>query len=335
MASRHECIPSTEVSPVEQPAQHSQSAQRSQRIDQRSQHVDQRSQRVECPSGTGHVVWIGPHEKELGWLHGRIAAYGRLTTLGAGSQAADRRPLEQVLQAGAHRLILACENRWDYPAGQWEWLRVHWPELPVAIATSSWWEGAGRTGVGHGGNPGLLIPWYRWWDAWWPWLEAESEEWFAPAGSGGWAVPMPPAAEAGVIIGFCGELLQGWRHSVTGGGLNLMSPQAIFQPGSDPWRGETPAIMRWCVIDDSSLSTVPHQDPLMQWSRLVQQCRELFPHSLIACAIQQPTWSSWQRLAAIGVEELLGGLETGQALSRMLHSHARLQGHAARQAGES
>ena len=100
------------------------------------------------------IGWIGHHRLALQWLQDRIRS--------AGFEIVD---FGKVEPRGVQRIIVEAPDRTSIDSQQWS----AFPEVPVAIATDNWWDGSGRTGLKEFGKP--LIPWFRWWESWIPWLQ--------------------------------------------------------------------------------------------------------------------------------------------------------------------
>jgi hypothetical protein len=95
------------------------------------------------------------------------------------------------------RIIIACQNRWDYPCWQLQQLAISFPEVPIALAIGDWWMGWRRTGIGHQQIlPHISLPWYRWWDGWIQWLDGALPTMFGPFPTERMAVAYQPECSA-------------------------------------------------------------------------------------------------------------------------------------------
>lgn len=262
--------------------------------------------------------WLGPRTGELGWLFSRMESRVAFAVV-ADTQTPDqlsRTELDEVFHSPVQRLVLACENRWDLPLRQLDYLRSVWPEVPVALATSGWWEGAERTGAGQASV--LRLPWYRWWDGWLPWLQGDASHWFSASPG----VPHLQLAfgdsgdhRAGRFANGCivcdhVELAQAW-HLAAG---SQSTPMTL----ADMRSLDSAESFGWILLDDSSLHTVAHRRGDAQWAAWVREVRRNYPTSRIVCAMNQPEWSVWRGAMEEGADELLGKPLLGEGLLRAI-----------------
>lgn len=122
------------------------------------------------------IGWCGPVGQGLGWLHEQLLAHAQVECL----PAVCARSVEVILPRASHlqRLIIACPDRLSLSPTAFDRLQNRLPAMPLAIATSDWWNGAERTGWRS--REYLLLPWYRWCDGWLPWLAGRPAELFDP-----------------------------------------------------------------------------------------------------------------------------------------------------------
>ncbi len=297
------------------------------------------------------VLWLGPTSNGLGWLHARISSF-RLSSLAvvevsastqgaiAGTSAEVAAQLRPLVEAGAERLIMACCNRLDYPQEAIEWLNVHAPELPLALATDTWWDGARRTGLG--GRTHLTLPWHRWWDGWCDWLDATSGDWFGPcvqpatlgmerrrvaAGVGG-RQGQEGTPSRGVVVANCRQTAEAWCMVArqTGGEAQWRSAAGwheAIQLGADFETRHSPkrySEIDWLLWDDSCLTTAGTADGLAQCLNFIEQARRAVPQARIFCACSLPRWADWEPMQRLGASELLTKPNTGRGLQRLLRN---------------
>lgn len=226
--------------------------------------------------GALRVLWIesGQHNPDSGlaWLHRRMQEFGaqrEITLIGhgwpsEGAQASlhDHQRLTEHINSGVERIVVACVNRLDYPAELIRILQQVCPEVPLAVAYDSWWDGRGRTGLPTPSH--LSLAWYRWWDGWVDWLQGSSPALFevAPAS---WPVlsSSSPAAigSHGIIVGNCRQTTDAWALAASSSGhtAECISWQQFQQQFPARWSHTLPL---WVLWDDTCLDTTPAQtDP--------------------------------------------------------------------------
>ena len=126
-----------------------------------------------------NVLWIGSDSKEYGWLLGRLRSCPDIAIdCKVGSWSDFQGKTEHKV---CHRIVVAAENRCDYPHAQLQELAGSHPEIPVALCLGDYWLGWKRTGAGHLQTLShSSIPWFRWWDGWRTWLTGQSSWMFGP-----------------------------------------------------------------------------------------------------------------------------------------------------------
>lgn len=239
------------------------------------------------------VTWIGPTDGEFSWLVERIQAC--LAAVGGvlhchGLQSPDGLSLyHRFALTQTDRLIVACRNRWDYPELDMRRLAAERCDVPLALATSDWWLGWNRTGVGHLQTlPHLSLPWYRWWDGWAAWLCGRHAEMYGPfpnlisgiRPASQMAVQVlctlnsgltekteslscqtdRSAAVPGLVLADCSITAQSWVSAVGGVAIRV---QDLFSKSQDHQAAALKQL-DWIIWDDSCLCT----------SRGVQQARQ-------------------------------------------------------------
>ncbi len=268
-----------------------------------------------------HVAWLGPRTAGLEVLHNRMleTPQALVTTLDlpAGGPLASHRMQELQLLRSA-RLVVACSTRIDYPWQSIGQLQQAFPEVPLALATDMWWDGAGRTGLARLRH--VTLPWHRWWDGWVDWLQGTTSAWFEPCPA---AVvlsagrPLAAGGLSGLIVADCGATGEAWRMAAESAGAEAMvlSSRAFRdrQPAATPQP-------QWILWDDSCLDTYARQDPVSQTSTWLQAARQRFPDASLCCGLTICRAEAWRQLALSGAAEWLSKPATGRGLARWLNS---------------
>lgn len=281
------------------------------------------------------IAWCGSSSEGLGWLKTRCTSLDHVATNESLSIAA----LDTICQKHPRRLILAVENRISYPIDEINHLQRTWPEVPWALAVGTWFDGSRRTGIGPQNH--LCLPWYRWWDAWKPWINGTNAESLNPWPRMTYNVESA-AAKAhhtdtpqttlgtlpGIIISSCKETGAGWKAALESSGHNsarrftveILSVQQfrskLGQATNDP-----PA---WILWDDTSSNTFAGAEGLCHVCLFFESIRKLYPHVLIIAATSMPRWSLWQAWMAAGADELLAKPIYGVQLSELAQHLNRL-----------
>jgi len=299
---------------------------------------------MDVEMGSGGLVWWGPAEGGLGWLRQRVRELCHSRSIGNRDfwqvEFDDSSGLFELVELGVHRIVVACECRWDYPQPAIQRLTTMFPDIPVAIAMSDWWLGWRRTGIGHGtAMPLVALPWFRWWDGWVPWFLGTAPGMLGPfpsniplmtevvlahgtdltlSGSDEKAArwnshhlkEVGPAMRV-LIVGGCLQAMQSWQD-VLGGkktttrlcgfGLSHPSAKSILD-------AEKPD---WVLWDDSRVTTVPGWPAAKEDGRTAAAVEELtclanrFPESRLLVAWTVPTWNVVRQLQEAGLRfELL------------------------------
>jgi hypothetical protein len=269
------------------------------------------------------VAWLGEKDDAFAWLRGRMRKYQshaidrvQLTDI-----SFDRDALRTQCDAGLDRIVFGCANRLAYPQAVLEWLAAEYPEIPLALAVDSYWDGWRRTGMGK--LPHVVLPWHRWWDGWVDWLEALTPEWFTtciePIRFDGRS-ELPPSTSSGAVIANCQHTAMAW--SLVGeqfGASVVQCPEILTQILCKRLDGlQAQSDLDWLLWDDSCL---PHalengrQAATLHW---IEQAKKWFPQTQIYCAFTNPRWHTWQELSLIGADELLSKPTTGRGLERLL-----------------
>lgn len=225
------------------------------------------------------VLWIesGQHTSKSGlaWLRQRmqdfqsaqrhVALIDHAWPPGSGlSSYRDRLRLTDRIDCGVERIVVACVNRLDYPVELIDFLQQTCPEIPLALASDSWWDGRRRTGLPTPGQ--LSLPWYRWWDGWVDWLEGRSPALFEAAPAA-WPVLSSQGAAAatgmrGLIVGNCRQTTAAWAlvANTAGHTSECISWQRFQQQFPTQWTRPLP---HWVLWDDTCLDTSAVQtDPM-------------------------------------------------------------------------
>lgn len=251
------------------------------------------------------VAWCGSARHGLSWLRSRVQTSCEL--VGAADQLS-RVSADELCNARPHRLIVACESRLDYPADLLLHLRQSWPEIPLAVATESWFEGSQRTGIGKVSHS--MHPWHRWWDAWQPWLceGGLQPEQFAPNST---------KQTKGLIVSNCIQTAQGWLRS--------SGAQAICLRCTELFCTDSPsqANIDWILWDDSSLETSRQTVAGERATQLesITGLRKQHPKALLIVASSMPRGSEFAELESLGIQEFLTKPSWGQSLRRLLANY--------------
>jgi hypothetical protein len=203
-----------------------------------------------------------------------------------------RQQLLERIDSGIERIVVASANRLDYPTELIELLQRICPEVPLAFACDSWWDGWRRTGLKSRHH--LSLAWYRWWDGWVDWLQGGTPQLYEPIPVEWSLLAEAPRArsltaqlplERGLIVGNCRQTLAAWSLAAATAGFSsdCISEQAYRQQvrvtptgesssavprrvgmGEDSCLDATPTAERratftpaWVLWDDSCLDTTP------------------------------------------------------------------------------
>ena len=264
------------------------------------------------------IAWCGSGSDGLGWLSERCGSLDELRqfdtlTIEAVDAACSQHP---------RRLILAVENRHDYPLETIQYLQRAWSEVPFAIALGSWFDGSRRTGIGATSH--LCLPWYRWWDGWFSWLSSSSSSQNLSAES---LSPETEHSASGIIICDCQQTAAGWREALGTNSAVQMMTAAAFQK----WLRQVGAIeqspsdenaseLSWILWDDTCLNTFIGSECLGGVCSLFTRIRDQFPNIAILAAASAPRWDEWQQWSASGADELIAKPSCRISLHEILSS---------------
>lgn len=179
-----------------------------------------------------------------------------------------RQLLLERIDCGIERVVIASVNRLDYPVELIELLQHLCPEVPLALACGSWWDGWRRTGLKSRNH--LSLPWYRWWDGWVDWLQGRTPQLYEPAPVD-WGLLADAASVRllaahlpqvpGLIIGNCRQTLAAWSLAATAAGYSAdcISEQAYQQlVQTSPTAESSSAVpRRICIGDEYCLDAKP------------------------------------------------------------------------------
>lgn len=291
-------------------------------------------------------AWLGPVNGGLAWLFQRLAnpvPYPAPLTVDRYPQSdtpqSDLAELQRLSQhGGLDRIILACSTRLEYPWREIEFLQRDCPDIPLAVACDSWWDGARRTGLGS--IDALTLPWHRWWDGWTSWLEGRQPDLFGPcqpsvapwAQAAYWSSPSvhqpsdsPSSADArnfpalpGIIVSNCRQTCQAltWVGQACGFDITAYSWQNFQQQVATH---ELDGATQWILWDDSCLNTSGPQaayDPALE--NFFQTTSQALPSACLIAALSLPRADQWIRASAGKSTELIVKPDSGQALTRLL-----------------
>lgn len=274
-----------------------------------------------------NVVWWGTIANEYGWLKQRLQCYGSAATDGSAANARDAEaeslPVEvQVVQGtfdqlrsvlqfnSVDRLIVAMVNRWQYPALELRQLSMDFPEIPVALCLGDLWMGWKRTGAGHlQVMTHHCIPWYRWCDAWLPWLRGD-EAVLGPFPVDRFSVPESYCTTRfvgqGWFIGKDSAQAQYWQEAF-GRSVHAFDREVSDElDGADTLDGQLSP--DWIVWDDSRAPTWNGLELGMQVAtKELQAITRRYPSASLWLAWTLPTWQIVQQLESVGLSfEVLG-----------------------------
>ncbi len=263
------------------------------------------------------VAWCGPRSDGLGWLSDRCVAVGTLKV----AETLSTDALDELCTQNPRRLILSVENRLWYPLDEVQYLQRAWPEIPLAVALGSWFDGSRRTGIGSTAQ--LCLPWYRWWDGWHPWLSGSNsgllDAWphakFQHPGS------CSTSPSFGHVVCNCLQTAAGWiasfkTQSADATVFTLGDYQAML---NETWSTDS-AYPDWILWDDSCLNTAGTEGNAAQVGDLLSAARNKFPNAMVIAATCMPRWHDWQRWQDWGADELLGKPSQGFSLQQLLSS---------------
>ncbi len=299
------------------------------------------------------VVWIGPTSGDLGWLRDRLVRYVEQSTVRSLTQLSVIEPaeLQTLISTGVERLIFACPNRLDYPRQNVELMEKFCPEVPLAVAIDSWWDGAMRTGIGPTDH--LTLPWYRWWDGWIDWLDGRRPQLFGPcqtpyAFSYDDAVARPTRFDSshnysadgnpknqtrGLIVGNCRQTTEAWQ--LVADSLGHQAEVVL----THEFYGRTPSqTVQWVLWDDTSLDTRPsgaqQTTPDQALPDFFAKLSRTHPAALGIAALNMPRSAPWhpflrhpdpsQTAPALQKYEFFAKPSSGLALRRILENRTFL-----------
>jgi hypothetical protein len=279
------------------------------------------------------IAWCGPRSDGLNWLYDRLQATEKISE----NSMVAAESLDELCALAPRRLIIAAESRVEFPADLVHHASHSWPEIPLAIATGSWFDGSRRTGIGT--TPQLCLPWYRWWDGWHQWLGDHREvQQMDVSNSAGcqlldkWprmaaALTTQPRnldtlARCGVIVSNCEETSRTWRDSLCPSldtnDQERSSPLQLNVQKFHDWLVMPSMAPDWILWDDSAHDTFdgPHMQPAICESLL--HARRLWPSAVIVVASSMPRWSDWQTWVELGANELIAKPSFGLPLIALL-----------------
>ena len=244
------------------------------------------------------IAWCGSRSDGLGWLSERCGSLDELKQVDTFTSEA----IDAACSQHPRRLILAVENRHDYPLETIQYLQRVWPEVPFAIALGSWFDGSRRTGIGATSH--FCLPWYRWWDGWFSWVRSSNA-----------SQNLNPETEhsaSGIIICDCQQTATGWREAI-GADSPVQSLTATefrkwlqrMNAGELSTSDETASELNWILWDDTCLNTFIGSECLGEVCSLFTRIRDQFPNVAILAAAAGPRWDEWQQWSAAGADELI------------------------------
>lgn len=219
--------------------------------------------------------------------------------------------------SGFQRAIIACSDRLSMPS---EFLGSG--EIPIALAASDWWIGSGITGSRKANLP--IIPWFRWWDFWHPWIHGTAPELLEPAppriiaakplpGEKPPQTDTPPFSSGenpqqtprGLLVGLCNSTLEAYQRLFRELGHETVetlrpSEESYQSPNRLPGLAvQSASRAEWLLVDDSVLTTSRGMasDAERLASCVPEPILERGGALLIFC-VSHPRWDLFQELAA-------------------------------------
>ncbi len=227
-----------------------------------------------------------------------------------------RQQLLERIDRGIERIVIASVNRLDYPTELIELLQHICPEVPLALACDSWWDGWRRTGLKSRHH--LSLPWYRWWDGWVDWLQGRTPQLYEPAPAEWCLLANASRARAstaelpfprGLIVGNCRQTLAAWSLAAEAAGYSAdciseyayqrriqVTPTAESS-SAVPRRiciGESSSAVprRICIGDENFLDTIPTAERraifMPQWILWDDSCLDTKPTAERRATFTQP-----------------------------------------------
>ena len=110
------------------------------------------------------LLWIGPTNREFGWLSRELAA--RCKAMHQAHIHSDN------FRTDVQRIVVACENRVSFPDELLATLTKTHADIPIVLAFGEWWEGGRRTSLIQ--PPAQAFNWHQLYEQWLPWLAGSS-----------------------------------------------------------------------------------------------------------------------------------------------------------------
>jgi hypothetical protein len=286
-------------------------------------------------------VWIGPTTDGLNWLVHRLTQTQFCQPQTGTTPLHLRRfpslQLDDLLRLVEHgeidRLILACDTRLSYPAAMIQCLQRTCPDVPMAVACSSWWDGFRRTGMGPVGH--LALPWYRWWDGWTAWLVGDMREPLPPAAArsvtrlctaqtrlrndlAASPTQSPTTPRWGLVVGNCRHTCETWSHVARSVGYSVrsLSWSAFLQ---SPTSADAAAHYEWIVWDDSCLNTTAdRRDGSQSLPPYITAVQSALPRAQWIAALSLPRADEWLAIPKWEQCEWIVKPDSGHGLLRLL-----------------
>jgi hypothetical protein len=269
------------------------------------------------------IAWCGPRSDGLEWLHQQFADVEALAT----SEDLSCNTVDELCNGSPRRLVISVASRLDYPQRVIDHLRRNWPEIPWALAVSTWLDGSRRTGIGNVNH--LQWPWYRWWDCWFPWLGSSHSDLFGPFPriSSLLADPALQNVPPGILVCNCPQTMESWRRSISSPEDRLQDKSPVVEMtqvqfanwlNGDHKFSEATESAEWLLWDDTCLGGRDDANTMNAACQLFQQLRTKSSIRRMIIAISMPRWHDWQRCHQAGADDLLAKPCIGLPIARVL-----------------
>lgn len=252
------------------------------------------------------VLCDAPISGELNWLANRFAETVNTREVQGSGWLEE---FSSTATSPVSRIVLFCADRLCFPETQLRGIRSRAPDIPVAVAVSSWWEGSSRTGMPNCSWP--IIPWHRWHEAWIPWLNGTQHDLHTqPAQRPLGHLPSEfwrTMSHVGIVGR--GSITQAWQELLRSFkvGADGFPPESFARTDASKSCGgfEHLSTLLW---DDSCLNTALPLSPEQEQNEVADQIQQLLrscPNAKIVAAFTMPRWDVWQAAMQAGASEII------------------------------